>query len=107
MSIPDLERGPLQNAFATCLKGLDDLVNGLKLRARERQRMDELLRMIGVAHGRTREETIQLQGEFSPEREEYETLHNAYRLTIQRVSLIVAQARQCLIDGFPVTEQSL
>src|SRR5260370_25003619 len=105
MSIPDLELGPLQNTFAPCLKELDDLVNDLKLRARERQRMDELLRIIGVAHGRSNEETIQLQGEFAPEREEYQALHNAYRLTMQKVSLTAAQARQCLIDGFPATEQ--
>src|SRR5260370_15513229 len=107
MSIPDLELGPLHNAFAPCLKELDELVNDLKLRAREQQRRDQLLRIIGVAHGRSNEETIQLQEKFAPEREEFEALRNAYRLTMQKVSLTVAQARQCLMDGFPGTEQFL
>ena len=67
--------------------------------------MDDLLRIIGVAHGRTLEETSELHNEHVQERNEYQALQDAYLQTQRRISAVAAQARQCLVDGFPATEQ--
>jgi hypothetical protein len=95
----------LQESFAACLSEVDKVLVELKQRTEESQRIDELLRIIGVAHGRTLEETIKLENAHAEERNEYQALQDAYLLTVKRISTVAAQARQCLVDGFPATEQ--
>ena len=95
----------LQESFAICLKEVEEVVAQARQRTEESHRMDDLLRIIGVAHGRTLEETIELQNEHAQERNEYQVLQDAYRLTQRRISVVAAQAGQCLVDGFPATEQ--
>ena len=95
----------LQESFAACLRELDDVVVEVKQMIEDTRRIDDLLKTIGVAHGRTLEETIELQQEHAKERNEYQGLQDAYRLTQRRISAVTAQARQCLVDGFPATEQ--
>jgi hypothetical protein len=95
----------LQESFAICLKEVDEVVAEVRQRTEESHGMDDLLRIIGVAHGRTLEETIELQNEHAQERNEYQVLQDAYWLTRRRISVVAAQARQCLVEGFPETEQ--
>jgi hypothetical protein len=97
----------LPESFAICLKEIDEVVAEVRQRNEESQRINELLRIIGVARGRTLEETIELENEHTQERNEYQALQDAYRLTQERISVVAAQARQCLVDGFPATEQNL
>lgn len=94
----------LQESFAACLSEVDKVLVEVKQRIEESQRIDELLRIIGVAHGRTLEETIKLEKEHAEERNEYQALQDAFRLTVKRISTVAAQARQCLVDGYPATE---
>jgi hypothetical protein len=95
----------LQESFAICIKEIDEVVAEVRQGIEESQRMDDLLRIIGVARGRTLEETIKLQNEHGEERNEYQALQDAYLLTVKKISTVSAQARQCLVDGFPATEQ--
>jgi hypothetical protein len=94
----------LQESFAICLKEVDEVVAEVRQRIQESQLIDELLRIIGVAHGRTLEETIELQNEHAQERNEYQALQDAYRHTQRRISAVTARVRQCLVEGFPATE---
>src|ERR1700686_3388040 len=95
----------LQESFAACLHELDDVVVEVKQMIEDTRRIDDLLKTIGVAHGRTQEQTIALQNEHAEERQEYQALQDAYRLAQRRISTVATQARQCLVDGFPATEQ--
>jgi hypothetical protein len=95
----------LQESFAICLKEVDEVVAEVRQRIEESRRIDDLLKIIGVAHGRTLEETIELQKEHAQERNEYQALQDTYGLTQTRISAVAAQARQCLVNGFPATEQ--
>ena len=105
MSTANSKPCTLQESFAICLKEVDEVVVEARQRLEESQRIDDLLRIIGVAHGRTVEETIELQKEHEQERKEYQALQDGYRLTQSRISAVAAQARQCLVNGFPATEQ--
>jgi hypothetical protein len=105
MPADNSKSGTLQESFAICLRAVDEVVAEVRRRIEESHRMDDLLRSIGVSHGRTLEETIELEKEHAEERNEYQALQDAYLLTVKRISTVAAQARQCLVDGFPATEQ--
>ena len=93
-----------QASLASCVKEVDEMLIEVKLRAEERRRMDELLRIIGVSQGLTLEETTELQSQHSSERAEYQALQDSYRLTVNRVNAMVSRVRELLVDGFPETE---
>jgi hypothetical protein len=105
MSTANSKPCTLQESFTICLQEIDEVVVEARQRLEESQRIDDLLRIIGVAHARTLEETVELQKEHEQERDEYQALQDAYRLTQRRISAVAAQARQCLVNGFPATEQ--
>jgi hypothetical protein len=105
MRTANFQSRTLQESVARCLSDLDQVLVEVKQRIEESRRIDELLKIIGVAHGPTREETIKLQSEHVEEREEYKALQETYRRTLGKISAVAAQARQCLVDGFPATEE--
>ena len=86
--MPAAKSFTLQESFAACLHEVDEVVVEVKHMIEGTRRIDDLLKTIGVAHGRTREETIELQNEHAQERQEYQALQDAYRLTQRRISAV-------------------